>query len=85
MQPDYAHRRNGFPLSFYPLCADDVGDKLLFTELDLRSNTGEAWPASEVFREWTSVPKTAEQWRHIHRKVTGFSRSTNPPARPASR
>jgi hypothetical protein len=75
MQPDYAHRRNGFPLSFYPVCADDVGDKLLFTELDLRSNTGEAWPTSEVFLEWTSVPKTAEQWRHIHRKVTGVSRA----------
>ena len=25
--------------------------------------------------EWTSVPKTAEQWRHIHRKVTGVSRA----------
>jgi hypothetical protein len=73
MQPDYAHRRNGFPIAFNPLCADDLGNKLLFTELDLRSNTGEAWPSSEVFREWTSVPKTAEQWRRIHRKVAGVS------------
>ncbi len=73
MQPDYAHRRNGFPIAFNPLCADDVGNKLLFTELDLRSNTGEAWPASEVYREWVSAPKTAGEWRHIHRKVAGIS------------
>ena len=73
MQPDYAHRRNGFPIAFNPVCADDVGNKLLFTELDLRSNTGEAWESSEVFREWTSVPKTTEEWRRIHRKVSGFS------------
>jgi hypothetical protein len=73
MQPDYAHRRNGFPIAFNPVCADDVGNKLLFTELDLRSNTGEAWPCSEVIREWTSVTKTAEEWRRIHRKVAGIS------------
>jgi hypothetical protein len=73
MQPDYAHRRNGFPIAFNPLCADDVGNKLLFTELDLRSNTGEAWGCSEVFREWVSAPKTAQEWRQIHRKVAGAS------------
>lgn len=73
MQPDYAHRRNGFPIAFNPLCADDVGDKLLFTELDLRSHTGEVWPTSELYLEWVSVPKTAKEWRHIHRKVAGFS------------
>ena len=73
MQPDYAHRRNGFPIAYNPLCADDVGNKFLFTELDLRSNSGEAWPASEVYREWVSAPKTAEEWRRIHRKVSGFS------------
>ena len=73
MQPDYAHRRNGFPLSFNPICADDVGNRLLFTELDLRSNTGEAWPVSDVFREWVSAPKTAEEWHRIHRKAAGLS------------
>ena len=35
---------------------------------------GQRWLRDEVFLEWTSVPKTAEQWRHIHRKVTGVSR-----------
>jgi hypothetical protein len=75
MQPDYAQRRNGFPIAFNSVCADDMGDRLLFTELGLRSHTGEAWPDSEVFRQWTSVPKTAEEWRHIHRKITGFSRA----------
>jgi hypothetical protein len=57
------------------VCADDVGDKLLFTELDLRSNTGEAWPTTEVYLEWNGAPKTSAEWRHIHRKVAGFSRA----------
>ena len=73
MQADYAHRRNGYPIGFNSVCADDVGDRLLFSELDLRSNTGEAWAASEVYREWVSVPSDARAWRSIHRKVAGIS------------
>jgi hypothetical protein len=73
MQPDYAHRRPGFPLAFNPIASSAVGNRLLFTELDLRSTTGEAWATSEVFLEWVGVPKTTDEWRQIHRKVVGFS------------
>ncbi len=73
MQPDYAHRRPGFPLAFNPLTPTTIGNKLLFNELDLRSTTGEAWPTTELYLEWVSVPRSSEAWRHTLRKVAGFS------------
>ncbi len=73
MQPDYAQRRPGFPLAFNPLTPSTIGNKLLFTELDLRSTTGEAWPTTELYLEWVSAPRTGEAWRQTLRKVAGFS------------
>jgi hypothetical protein len=72
MQPDYAHRRPGFPLGFYPVAASAVGKKLLFTELDLRL-AGEGWPAGEIARAWVSVPETVPEMRSSHRKTAGVS------------
>jgi hypothetical protein len=73
MQPDYAHRRPSFSVAYNPVSADDVGDRLLFTELDLRTPRGEGWPTTPPYLAWVSAASSIDEFTQVHRKITGIS------------
>jgi hypothetical protein len=71
--PDYPNRNVGYVTAHQPVSTSEIGEKLLFAELDLRSQTGIGYPSDITFREWLPLPESAEQWIDMHRKLVGIS------------